>query len=222
MKQTLISLNLLVSFSLAASAHGDDILASYPLNAADGDLPGFTFEAYLSPQQEPAEEEDTPALAPSVFKSTEPSVPRNERTSRGHGVLVFDRDLSRAEVRVEVENVDADSIVMFHIHCGRPGQLGPIIADLGIGRDLSAEFADGVFTAEITNELIVATTENGHGITGAFTAGCPIVPTAPGGKVTTIAGMAQIGFQRELYFNLHTAGQTFYGDIRGQMHPIDE
>jgi hypothetical protein len=30
--------------------------------------------------------------------------------------------------------------------------------------------------------------------------------------------MAQIAREGELYFNLHTSGQTNYGDIRGQIH----
>ena len=31
--------------------------------------------------------------------------------------------------------------------------------------------------------------------------------------------MAQSG---ELYFNLHTTGQTYYGDIRGQLLPAEK
>ncbi len=206
----------------SAFVHADELLADFQLDPAGGDSRGFVFEAYLSPHQEPAEEEDTPALTPKIFRSTAPSVPRADRPSRGHGVLIFDRDMSQALVRLEVEHVLADQVVMFHIHCGRPGQLGPIIADLGRGRDLSAEFADGVFTAAVDNDLIVATIEDGHGAVGAFTSGCPIVPTGLGGKVRTVAGMAQIGLQNELYFNLHTAGQTFFGDIRGQLYLRDQ
>ena len=55
---------------------------------------------------------------------------------------------------------------------------------------------------------------------GAFTAGCPIVQSLPLDKVKTIAGMALIAQQGELYFNLHTKGQTFFGDIRGQLQPV--
>ena len=55
---------------------------------------------------------------------------------------------------------------------------------------------------------------------GAFTAGCPIVQTLPLDKVKTIAGMALIAQEGELYFNLHTKGQTFFGDIRGQLQPV--
>ena len=31
--------------------------------------------------------------------------------------------------------------------------------------------------------------------------------------------LAQLAEQGELYFNLHTTGQTYFGDIRGQIHP---
>jgi hypothetical protein len=54
----------------------------------------------------------------------------------------------------------------------------------------------------------------------AFTRGCPIVPSLPADKVRTIAGMELIARQGELYFNLHTAGQTYFGDIRGQFYLV--
>ncbi len=48
-----------------------------------------------------------------------------------------------------------------------------------------------------------------------------MVPDQPiFGKVKTVAGMEHIARRSELYFNLHTKGQTFYGDIRGQIHPV--
>ena len=40
------------------------------------------------------------------------------------------------------------------------------------------------------------------------------------GKVKTVAGMEHIARKSELYFNLHTKGQTFYGEMRGQVHPV--
>lgn len=189
------------------------------LNPDQGKEIGIVYEAFLSPQQEGGEEEDTPSLIPSQFRSTAPSVVRNERSSRGHGVLTFTKDLSKAFAYVAVEGVKLDEIVMFHIHCGRPGQLGPIIVDFDLAGDLKEYMADGFLALEITNEDIVAVTDNGQGLVGAFTAGCPIVPTMPLDKVKTIAGMALIAQQGELYFNLHTAGQTFFGDIRGQLYP---
>lgn len=182
---------------------------------------GAVYQAWLSPLQEGGEEEDTPGFVPNVFRSSAPSLPRNERTSRAHGALAITRDLGRAYARVRIENIDPQDIVMFHIHCGLPGQLGPVLVDFGIENDLPAAFADGEFSVEITNEDITAAVDHGHGLIGAFTAGCPIIPTIPTDRVVTVAGLAQIAAQGELYFNLHTAGQTYFGDIRGQLSPVE-
>lgn len=207
---------------ITAFAQEVDPISGIDLRPDAGGEIGLVFEAWLSPHQEGGEEEDTPALTPAVFKSTKPSVPRNERPSRGHGTLSFTRDFSRAYAHVAVESVDIEGIVMFHIHCGRPGMLGPILVDLGMQGDLPDMFADGVLSLEITNEDLVATAEHGHGVVGAFTAGCPILPANPLDRVDTIAGMAHIASEGELYFNIHTAAQTFFGDIRGQLYPVVE
>ncbi len=193
-----------------------------PLNPAGGSEIGFVYEAYLSPHQEGGEEEEVPALTPPQFRSTAPSVPRSQRTSRGHAVIEFTNDLSRAYVHLAIENVNIDDIVMLHLHCGRPGQLGPIIVDFSLFGNINEYLADGVLTVEITNDDIVETLGHSSGLVGAFTVGCPIVPTIPNDKVRTIAGMEQIARENELYFNLHTAGQTFFGDIRGQFYLVEE
>jgi hypothetical protein len=183
---------------------------------------GTVFEAFLSPHQEGGEEEETPGAIPAVFKSTAPSVDRNQRTSRGHGVLSFSRDLSKAYVHVAVEDVDPADIAMFHIHCGRPGQLGPILVDFSLAGNLQHYLDDGVLTLEITNEDIEAVVAHGDGLIGALTAGCPITMALPMDKVKTIAGMETIAREGELYFNLHTHGQMFFGDIRGQLHQVEK
>jgi CHRD domain len=175
------------------------------------------YEAWLSPHQEGGEERDTPAFVPDVFRSTAPSVDRKDRPSRGHGTLAVSRDLSRAYAHIKIEGVNPQDITMFHIHCGRPGQLGPILIDLGLKGDLALMFEDGEMSVEITNEDITAVTDHAHGVIAAFTAGCPIVPALPNDRVTTIAGLNHIAAQGELYFNLHTKGQVYFGDIRGQL-----
>lgn len=188
---------------------------------------GQVFEAYLSPLQEGGEEEDTPKSVPSQFRSTTPSQSRAAREAAGHrahGQVRFSKDLSRAYVEVKIEGVDLKTINMFHIHCGKPGILGPILVDFAMATDLKSDLADGVMTVEIRNEHIVQNVEHAHGVVGAFTAGC-IVPspslTGPKPtKVSTVAGMLQLALERELYFNLHTTGQTYFGDIRGQIHPV--
>jgi len=185
---------------------------------------GRIYQAWLTPLQQGGEEADTPALIPRAFRSTAPSVSRNTRQSRGHATLAFTREQGRAYAHVKIEGIDPQDIVMFHIHCGRPGQLGPILVDFGRTpkgpRDLPASFVNGEFSVEITNEDLVAVTEHSHGIVGFLTAGCPIIPSIPVDRVKTIAGMALIAEQGELYYNLHTKGQTFYGDIRGQLTPV--
>lgn len=191
------------------------------LNVSRGAEIGKVYEAFLSPQQEGDDESDTPAMAPEVFKSSKPGVPREERPSRGHGVLSFTNDLSRAYVHMEVSGVILEDVEMFHIHCGRPGQLGPIIVDFALVGDVNSYFEDGVFTMEITNEMIDATVDHGDGLLGLATAGCPITAALPTDKVKTIAGMELIAQQGELYFNLHTSGQLFFGDIRGQLYPVE-
>jgi hypothetical protein len=200
----------------------DVLLSPITLNPAEGQEIGTVFEAFLTPHQEGGEEEDTPAAVPDVFKSTAPSVSRDERPSQGHGVLTFTRDLSKAYAYIAIENVNPEEIVMFHIHCGRPGQLGPIIIDFSLMGDLQTFWEDGVLTVELTNADIEAVTDHGEGMVGAFTAGCPITSLIPLDKVKTIAGLETIAREGELYFNLHTEGQTFFGDIRGQLHQVNE
>ncbi|MEM9561740.1 MAG: CHRD domain-containing protein [Actinomycetota bacterium] len=191
------------------------------LDPLAGDEIGLVYQSWLSPQQEAEEEEDVPPGAPEVFLSTEPSTDREERASRGHGTVAFNRELSRAYVHIEVANIDPDDINLVHIHCGRPGQLGPIMVDFGATGDVADYFADGVLSYEVTNDDIAAATQ-GEGIVGALTAGCPIVQAIPGDRHRTIAGMAHIAAEGELYINIHTVQQTFYGDIRGQLQPVPQ
>ena len=143
---------------------------------------------------------------------------------RDSGKVRFSKDLSRAYVDVKIEGVDLATVNMFHIHCGKPGTLGPILVDFALTTDLKADLADGTLTVEVKNEHLVHLVEHAHGAVGAFTAGC-IIPSASLGsakplKVSTIAGMLQLALEGELYFNLHTTGQTYFGDIRGQIHPV--
>jgi hypothetical protein len=195
--------------------------SSIPLNPAAGAEIGFVYEAFLSPNQEGGEEEETPDIIPAELRSTEPSIPRNQRTSRGHGVIEFASDLSRAYVYLAIENIDPASVNLLHLHCGRPGQLGPILVDFALIGDINAFLANGVMQVEVTNEDIVATANHGDGVLAFFTAGCPIVPELPTDRVRTVAGMELIARQGELYFNLHTRAQTYFGDIRGQLHRVE-
>lgn len=211
---------------VAAAAPGAE---ASPLDPGRGKEVGLVFEAFLSPHQEPDEEENTPKATPQVFRSTAPSMSRAARDAAGHrahGQVRFSKDLSRVFIEVKIEGIDPGTVNMFHIHCGKPGILGPILVDFAHATDLKSNLADGVFTVELTNEHIVKTVEHAHGAIGAFTSGC-IIPSPSLGslkptKVSTVAGMLQLALERELYFNLHTTGQTYFGDIRGQLHPVTQ
>lgn len=78
-----------------------------------------------------------------------------------------------------------------------------------------------MLSVEVTNQHIAATAAHGHGPLAAFTQGCVIPSPSLGGaapsRVSTVAGMATIAAEGELYFNLHTTAQTYFGDIRGQL-----
>lgn len=207
----------------ASDMHMPEIATESPiaLNPAHGKEIGTVYEAYLSPEQEAGEEEDTPDIVPDVFKSTAPSTPRELRTSLGHGVLTFTKDYSTAYAHVALENINPEDITMFHIHCGRPAQLGPIIVDFNLMGEPTRYFEDGVLSMEIRNEHLEAVIDNGEGLIGLRTAGCPVVLANPLDRVRTLAGMQVIAEEGELYFNLHTKGQNYFGDIRGQLERAD-
>lgn len=214
--------------SLVPTAHAAPPPSATKLEPSLGAEIGLQVEAFLSPHQEPGEESDTPKTVPKQFQSTAPSKSRVEREAaghRGHGKVRFTRDLSRAFVDVKIEGIDPKSINMFHIHCGKPGILGPILVDFSLATDIQKNLEDGVFSVEITNSDIVQTSEHGHGPVAEFTMGCVIQSPSLAGlktKVSTVAGMAMLAEEGELYFNLHTKGQTYFGDIRGQILPMDD
>jgi hypothetical protein len=190
-------------------------------NAQDiGKEIGSVYEAYLSPWQEGGEEKDTPKSTPSQFKSTTPSRLRKDRKDHGHGKIKFTKDLSKAIIEVEVADVNIADVNMFHIHCGRPSMLGPIIVDFSLITDIQKNFNDdGVLALEVTDKDIEAEIAAGSGIVGAFTAGCPIAPGLKD-KFTTVGGLEYVAREGDLYFNLHTTGETYFGDIRGQVRPM--
>jgi hypothetical protein len=209
----------------AAAADSSAPAPAASLDPGRGKEIGPVFEAWLSPWQEGDEEENTPRSTPSQFRSTPPSQRRAQREAAGHrahGLLRFTNDLSRAYVDVKVEGVDLSKVNMFHIHCGRPGILGPIVVDFAQATDVRQNLADGTFSVTLTDEHIVKTAQSGEGLVGVMTMGCVIPSPSLGSntpvKVSTIAGLAQLAREGELYFNLHTTGQTYFGDVRGQIH----
>ena len=215
--------------SLVPAANAATPSPPVELDPSRGAEIGMVFEAYLSPWQEAGEEDETPEHA-AAFASTTPSKTRAEREAaghRGHAKVRFTKDLSRAYVDVQIEGAKVSEINMFHLHCGVPTILGPILVDFALATDLQENFGeDGRFSVEVTNELIVETADAGEeGGSGAVTMGCltgsPSLHALKPSKVKTVAGMAHIMLQGELYLNLHTTGQSYFGDMRGQLHEVD-
>ncbi len=101
-------------------------------------------------------------------------------------------------------------------------EMGPILVGLTQHRDLHTECADDHIEARVRNADLVDVLDHGSGLVGVFAAGCPILLAHPLDRVRTIAGMEDVARPGDLCFNLHTASQTFDGDIRGQLRPLGE
>ena len=221
---TIFCTSLLLSNPVLAES--PDQISAY-LNPEKGQEIGLVFEAFMSPMQEPHEEDN--AIEGTDFSSTEPSFSREERVANkhsAHGVLRFTKDLSKAYIDIKLEAINlskSDEITMFHLHCGKPGILGPIVIDFALITNIYENIGDdGIFSIEINNADIVENTNLATDIAGVLSRGCfipsPTLESLTPVKVTTIAGIATIAKEGDLYFNLHTKGQNFYGDMRGQLH----
>ncbi|HTQ81563.1 MAG TPA: CHRD domain-containing protein [Thermoanaerobaculia bacterium] len=145
-------------------------------------------------------------------------MPREERKSRGWGQLRFSKDLTRAYIDIEVTNINPEDIVMFHIHCGPPGVLGPIIVDFGEFGSLPKLLANGKMSVELANKNITYIKTMPKGLKPALPESCPAEIGFPTQSMT-ISALESLARKGVLYFNLHTKANTFYGEVRGQIYP---
>jgi CHRD domain len=163
------------------------------------------YEAYLHPRQEPGESFVSPA--------------------KGYGKLTFAKNLSFGKVEVKMAGVDPGEIVGFHIHCGPPGVLGPIVVNFGTFGDFKKTIVNGKFATTIKNEnvtfikkLPAPLPEN----LPKLPESCPIDINLPGpAQVNTIAGVEALARKGVLYFNVHTKKHQFYGEMRAQVYPME-
>jgi CHRD domain len=181
------------------------------------------YEGWMSPQQQPGDESDAPKVLSKAtgLQSTAPSVPRDQRKSRGWGQLRFSKDLTKAFVDIEISGVNADDIVMFHIHCGPPGVLGPIIVDFGEFGSLPKLLANGKMSVELANKNITYVKKMPQGLKPALPESCPVEIGFPTQSMT-ISALDYLARKGVLYFNLHTKANTFYGEVRGQIYPATD
>jgi hypothetical protein len=198
-------------------------LFTLPAQAKDPALGATAFtvyEAFMSPAQEGGEESETPKPLQKSLGSTAPSTPRDQRKSRGWGQLRFAKDLSKAYVDVEIQGVNPADIVMFHIHCGPPNVLGPIIVDLGEFGAFTKTVVDNKLSVELTNKNITYVKDM-HGLKPSLPEGCPVQLGMPT-QAKTIGSLEYLARKGVLYFNLHTKAHTYYGEMRGQLYPVQE
>jgi hypothetical protein len=182
----------------------------------------ISYEGFLSPAQEPAEESEAPAGLQGDHSGHATEVMREKRTSKGYGLLRFAKDLSKAYVDVQIEGFNPADVVMFHIHCGPPGFLGPIVVDFGkIAGDLSKVMAGNKLSLEFGNKNLTFVKQ--LPAIGAFKLpeSCPTDVGFPA-QVNTIAGLEYLARKGVLYFNLHTKAHSFFGEMRGQIYLIKE
>jgi hypothetical protein len=212
------------SFTLAVGAAA--ALFASPALAKDPALGATTFtiyEGWMSPAQQPGDEADAPkaVVKATGLEATAQSVPRDQRKSRGHGQIRFSKDLTKAFVDVEITGVNPSDIVMFHVHCGPPGVLGPIIVDFGTFGSLPRLLANGKLSVELSNKNITYVKDMPHGLKPALPESCPVEIGFPTQSMT-ISAMEYLARKGVLYFNLHTKANTFYGEVRGQIYPATD
>jgi len=198
-------------------------LFSLPAQAKDPSLGATTFtvyEAFLSPAQEPGEESETPKALQKSLGATAPSVPRESRKSRGYGQIRFARDLSKAYVEVEFQGVNPADILMFHIHCGPPGVLGPIIVDFGESESPAKQLSEGKLSVELTNKN-VRFIKDMPGLKPSLPESCP-AELGFLAQAKTLASLEYLAKKGVLYFNLHTKAHTYYGEMRGQIYAVQQ
>lgn len=191
-------------------------LSAHAKEPALGATTFTAYEAFLSPAQEPGEESETPKVLEKSLGATAPSTPREQRKSRGWGQVRFAKDLSKAYIDVQIEGVNAADILMFHIHCGPPGVLGPIIVNLGESTNLNTTLASGKMSLEISNKDIVFIKDM-KGMKSGLPESCP-AELGFLAQTKTIAGLEYLARKGVLYFNLHTKAHTYYGEMRGQIY----
>jgi len=114
----------------------------------------------------------------------------------------FNRDLTEAQFRLNVE--DGKAVIMAHFHCAPVGVNGPVIAflfgNVPGGFDVDGRLAK--FT--LTDANITAITPH------------PDCTTTIGMDITSIADLAKAIRAGKIYANVHTVAHPG-GEIRGQL-----
>ena len=167
-----------------------------PLAASEAGEDHYTFDlqARLG-----GEQEVTPPAAPTI-----PSL-GVITDAKARVQIQVERDLSSFRFRLVVRN--GNDVTQAHLHCGRPGQNGPVVVFLSA---LNAEGQD------VNGLLAHGTRRNEHIEPGA--AACEELIGRP---INNIASLAAAAFDGLIYANVHTI-QNPAGEVRGQLIPGDD
>jgi len=164
-------------------------LLSGPAAMAQQKDPTFEFGATLSGAQEPV-----PADAPST--------PSPGVTTQANGTFKIhvQPDLSSLTFTLTVQNGTA--VTASHIHCGRPGENGPVVVPLSppnpAGQNVNGVLAEGTIRSENIDP-------------GALQ--CEQLIGRPVRNIASLTAAAVLGL---IYVNVHTIANPT-GEIRGQL-----
>lgn len=163
-------------------------------SAAGEDQYSFDLDARLS-----GEQEVTPPAAPSV--------PSLGVITDARATVRIDvaKDLSSFRFRLIVRN--GNDVTQAHLHCGRPGQNGPVVVFL------SALNPQG---QDVNGVLAYGTRRNENIEPGA--AACEALIGRPINNIASLTAAAHDGL---IYANVHTI-QNPAGEVRGQLTPGDD
>jgi len=183
----------------------------------------FVYGAYLSSEQQPADEMDFPqSMIPEdlhlkISNLSEPRYDRTEYTAEAR--LSFNKELTRVRIDLDFRNYRAISQIRdFHIHCGPSFALGPSFV---IFRDIMGgwlfEF-EKLFGTDKVARLVLDYTDLGwNDFGGQNKDSCPTFQTTPWTRKPNILAMYEMARAGLLYFNVHTEIENIVGDIRGQV-----
>lgn len=165
------------------------------------------YEAYIHPGQE---------LGPATGSQ-----------ARGYGRIRFPKNLSSGQVEVQITGIDPANLTAFHIHCGTPDVLGPILVNFAQFGDFKNTVVNGHFSASLTNDKLTFVKQPPPPPSLSSMPTLPLPESCPSdlnlpAQVTTIAGMEALARKGVLYFNVHTKGHEFYGEMRGQIYPVEK
>lgn len=170
--------------------------------------PSTSYQAFPSPQQEPG--------------------PSSGETTTAIGLLEFDPYLTQVQVTFYLKNLNPSQIAAFHLHCGLPGQLGPIVVNFNIFGSFTQTFSQVdsntyLFSQTVTDADVDEANWPPSSLRPPPACAANNIGPAPATNIAGIEALARIG---QLYFNVHVGNSIrqptyFFGLIRGQVYSVE-